>query len=116
MAYEQRDLALAHLLDRADPGGPMRFGNPAQSPATRDELGVAEVWLRPGPLLVELDLTGHIAGRQVDGVVSGEAHRDRRLDGAWRGAGDHWRPRPPSGTAYRASARRDRRAARRRPH
>jgi hypothetical protein len=40
----------------------------------------------PRPLLVELDLARHIPGRQVDRVVDGKAHRDRRLDGAWCGA------------------------------
>lgn len=64
MAHEELDIALVHLLDCADPDDPMRLGNPGQSPAVRDELGVADVRLRPRPLLVEFDsdLRGQLVG------------------------------------------------------
>jgi hypothetical protein len=46
------------------------------------------------PLIVVADFTGHIPGRELHGVVHGEAHRHRRLDPAWRRAGDHGGERP----------------------
>jgi hypothetical protein len=38
---------------------------------------------------MERHLSRHVARWQVNGLVDGKAHRDRRLDGTRRGAGQH---------------------------
>jgi hypothetical protein len=65
----------------------MRPGHSGKSSAPPDQIGVAGPWLGPGPLLMETHLAWHVARGQVDGVVHSNAHRDRGLDRARRGAG-----------------------------
>jgi hypothetical protein len=75
----------------------MRPGRGGESSAPPAQLGVADPWLGPGPLLMEPHFARDVARRQVNGVVHSNAHRDRGLDRAWRGAGQDIGDRPELG-------------------
>jgi hypothetical protein len=51
----------------------MRLGDRSEAAAAPEQLSIGAIGARPAPLLVMVNLAGHIPGRQLHRVVHGEA-------------------------------------------
>jgi len=87
--YNQGGSAVGDRRNDARPDAPMSLGDAGEPIAPSDQLGISAVGVGPAPLVMVVDLAGHIPQRQLHCVVDREANRHRRLNRARRCAGDN---------------------------